>query len=182
MKGKRWLLLPGRITRWKGHADFIRMIGSLVEDNPDVQGVIVGGGRVGSRYRTELDSLATKTGIGERITFTGSRLDIRYWMSTAEMVFNLSNNPPEAFGRTVLESLCLGCPVIAWDHGGASEILAGMFPAGTVSPLDYEQLEARARDFLASRPVVQESDAFSLKTSMEKHLSAYRSLVKNHHE
>lgn len=179
LKGKRWLLLPGRITRWKGHVAFMHLIKALVEDFPNIQGLFVGGGKPGSRYQLELETLADKTGIGDRITFTGNRLDIRDWMSASEIVFNLSNDPPEAFGRTVLESLCLGRPLIAWDHGGAAEILASMFPQGAVDLLDYEQLEARTREFLASQPVVQESNAFTLKESMDKHLTVYQNLLRD---
>ena len=182
LAGKRWLLLPGRITRWKGHVDFLHLVAALVEDYPDLQGLCVGGGRAGSRYQLELEALAEKTGIGDRITFTGNRLDIRDWMVASEVVFNLSNDPPEAFGRTVLETLCLGCPMIAWNHGGAAEILAEMFPRGAVRRLDYQQLEARAREFLDSRPMVQESDAFSLATSMSKHLAVYDDLMRDQHK
>ncbi|NOR20945.1 MAG: glycosyltransferase, partial [Xanthomonadales bacterium] len=165
LTNKRWLLLPGRITRWKGHVDFMHLIGTLIKDYPDIQGLFVGGGKAGSRYQLELEALAEKTGIGEAITFTGNRLDIRDWMSASEIIFNLSNDPPEAFGRTVLESLCLGRPMIAWDHGGAAEILAAMFPQGAVKPLDFRQLEERARQFLQQQPLVEASNAFSLETS-----------------
>lgn len=179
LAGKRWLLLPGRITRWKGHVDFINLISALLKDYPDIHGLFVGGGRAGSRYQLELETLAEKSGVGNKITFTGNRLDIRDWMASAEMVFNLSNDPPEAFGRTVLESLCLGCPLIAWNHGGAAEIMAEMFPQGAIDLLDYDQLEQRARSFLDKRPVVEQSDAFSLETSMSKHLAVYQSLMGN---
>ena len=100
-------------------------------------------------------------------------------MSASEIVFNLSNDPPEAFGRTVLETLCLGRPMIAWNHGGAAEILASMFPDGAVDLLDYQQLEARTREFLGSRPVVKESNAFSLETSMDSHLALYQNLLRD---
>ena len=179
LRGKRWLLLPARITRWKGHVDFMHLIGALAKEFPDVHGLFVGGGRAGSRYQLELETLAEKTGIGGRITFAGSRLDIRDWMSAAEIVFNLSNDPPEAFGRTVLESLCLGRPTIAWDHGGAAEILAAMFPEGAVTPLDYQQLQARSREFLAEQPVVEKSNAFTLEESMKKHLAVYQDLIED---
>jgi glycosyltransferase involved in cell wall biosynthesis len=177
LQGKRWLLLPGRITRWKGHVDFMHLIGVLIREFPDIQGLFVGGGRAGSRYQLELEALAEKTGIGDNITFTGNRLDIRDWMTASEIVFNLSNDPPEAFGRTVLESLCLGCPMIAWNHGGAAEILATMFPQGAVTPLDFKQLEDRAREFLLHKPDVKQSDAFSLVQSMSKHLAVYQELM-----
>ena len=182
LAGKRWLLLPGRITRWKGHVDFMHLIASLAADYPDIQGLFVGGGKAGSRYQLELEALAEKSGIGDRITFTGNRLDIRDWMVASEAVFNLSNDPPEAFGRTVLETLCLGCPMIAWNHGGAAEILAEMFPQGAVGLLDYQQLEARTREFLDTRPMVQESDAFSLLESMNKHLAVYDDLMRDQHK
>ena len=182
LRGKRWLLLPGRITRWKGHVAFMHLINALAVDYPDIHGIFVGGGRPGSRYQLELETLADKTGIGDRITFTGNRLDIRDWMSASEVVFNLSNDPPEAFGRTVLETLCLGRPMIAWDHGGAAEILASMFPQGAVDLLDYQQLESRARDFLTSRPIVRESNAFSLEASMEMHLALYQNLSRDQYQ
>jgi glycosyltransferase involved in cell wall biosynthesis len=168
------------MTRWKGHRDFIKLIEYLIKDYPDIQGLFVGGGRPGSSYLSELETLAQKAGVADRITFTGDRLDIRDWMSESELIFNLSSKPPEAFGRTVLESLCLGQPLIAWDHGGAAEILAEMFPEGAVPAMDYQQLEARTREFLTSRPVVSKSNSFSLETSMEKHLAVYKDLVTDH--
>lgn len=179
LKGKRWLLLPGRVTRWKGHVDFMHLIGELAKNLPDIQGVFVGGGKPGSRYQLELETLAEKSGIDDRITFTGSRLDIRDWMASSEIVFNLSNDPPEAFGRTVLEALCLGRPTIIWNHGGAAEIIAGMFADGAVKLLDDPQLEARTRDFLTHAPVVKQSEAFSLAESMGKHLTLYENLMRD---
>ena len=92
-------------------------------------------------------------------------------------MFNLSNDPPEAFGRTVLETLCLGRPMIAWDHGGAAEILAAMFPEGKIRPLDFAGLEEKTRAFLDSPPVVGESKAFTLDESMNRHLDVYRALL-----
>lgn len=179
LHGKRWLLLPGRVTRWKGHVDFLHLMDALKNDYPDVHGLFVGGCKTGSRYQLELETLAEKMGLSDRMTFTGDRLDIRDWMTASELAFNLSNDPPEAFGRTVLETLCLGRPMIAWNHGGAAEILAEMFPGGAVEPLDYEALERTARHFLDSPPRVDQSNAFTLEESMHKHLDVYRELIRS---
>ena len=176
LRGRRWLLFPGRISRWKGHVDFMRLLSSL-SDIKDLQGVIVGGCRKGSRYLAELESLASRYGLGDRITFTGDRLDIRDWMAASELILNLSNDPPEAFGRTVLESLSLGRPVLAWNHGGVAETLARMFPQGAVEPLDYLELESRVRRFLDSPPQVEPGNVFSLESSMQKHLVVYTELL-----
>jgi glycosyltransferase involved in cell wall biosynthesis len=170
-------MLPGRVTRWKGHSQLLELLQALVADYPDLQGVFVGGSRPESSYRKELEKQAGRAGLGERITFTGDRLDIRDWMSSATLVFNLSNDPPEAFGRTVLEALCLGRPLLGWNHGGAAEIMAAMFPAGAVPPGDLAALERRTREFLDSPPSVPASDAFSLEESMERHLLLYRQML-----
>ncbi len=177
LAGKRWLLLPGRVTRWKGHSDFIRLVAALAKDHPDLQGVLVGGCREGSKYQGELQAQVEREGLQGRVTFVGNRLDIRDWMSEATLTYNLSNDPPEAFGRTALETLCLGRPLVAWDQGGVAEILAAMFPEGAVPVGDHRALEARTRAFLQNPPVVAESDAFSLEGSMAAHLDLYRDVL-----
>ena len=177
LNGRRWLLLPSRVSRYKGHVDLLHLLAAVVPDYPDIHGLFVGGGRPGSRYQAELETLAGKMGIRDRLTFTGDRLDIRDWMAESAVVFNLSNDPPEAFGRTVLETLRLGRPMIAWNHGGAAEILAEMFPAGAVEPLDFAGLESKTREFLETPPRVEDSGAFTLDESMRRHLELYRALL-----
>ena len=178
LSGKRLLLLPARLSRYKGHATFIELISRLIDEFPDIHGVIVGPGRPKSRYRAELEGLAERYGVFERITFTGLRTDMREWMSISEIVYNLCSDPPEAFGRTVPEALHLGVPVLAWDHGGVSETLSVMFPQGAVRPDSLAALTEKSRSFLLERPTVPESDAFRLAKSMEETLRLYQSLVK----
>lgn len=178
LEGKRWLLMPGRVTRWKGHVDFLRLMARL-NDIDDVHGLIVGGCRSGSRYLAELEALSERYGLESRITFTGDRLDIRDWMAASSLVYNLSNDPPEAFGRTVLESLCLGRPLLAWNHGGAAEIMARMFPEGAIEPLNLARLETRTREILGKPVTVARSNEFSLEASMAKHLHEYQRLLES---
>jgi glycosyltransferase involved in cell wall biosynthesis len=177
LRGKRLLLLPARLSRYKGHAAFIELVAALASEFPDIHGVIVGPGRPGSRYRGELEGLAESNGVVDRVCFTGLRTDIRDWMAAAEIVFNLCSDPPEAFGRTVPEALHLGVPVVAWNHGGVRETLAEMFPAGAVSPDNRVALRDRTRRFLLDRPAVPPSDAFLLERSMAETLRLYCSVL-----
>ncbi len=177
LAGKRWLCLPGRLSRYKGHGEFINLLAGLRDDYPDIHGVIVGAGREGSRYHDELVGLAIAGGVRERITFTGVRQDIREWMAASELVFNLCSDPPEAFGRTVLEALYLGRPVVAWNHGGVAEILADMYPFGAVPPDNPAALRAQTATFLRSAPPVEERNAYSLEASMQRTLEVYRSVL-----
>lgn len=177
LRGKRILLLPGRLSRYKGHAMFLELISRLASDYPDVHGVILGQQRPGSRYQAELEGLARRGKITGRITFAGLRTDIRDWMAASDIVFNLCSDPPEAFGRVVPEALRLGVPLLAWNHGGVKEILAGMFPAGAVRPDSFGDLLDKARAFLDHPPTVPESDAFLLSDSMRRTLELYESVL-----
>ena len=177
LRGRRWICLPGRLTRYKGHADFIELVARLQSDIPDVRGVIVGQASRGSRYRDELAGLANRYGVADRITFTQSRTDMRDWMAASEIVFSLCSDPPEAFGRTVPEALHLGVPVIGWNHGGVRETLATMFPQGAVTPGDRRALFERSLAFLRQPPTVEASGAFGLEESMQRTLAVYRSVL-----
>ncbi len=170
---RRLLCLPGRLSRYKGHPDFIELTAKLLPEFPDLHGVIVGTAKPGSRYRDELEGLAERYGVLDRITFTGARMDIRDWLAASEVVFSLCSDPPEAFGRTVPESLHLGVPVIGWNHGGVQEVLAEVFPAGAVAPGNRSQLCERTREFLHQQPCVPHSGAFGLQESMHKTLNVY---------
>jgi glycosyltransferase involved in cell wall biosynthesis len=170
---RRLLCLPGRLSRYKGHPDFIELTATLLLEFPDLHGIIVGTAKPGSRYRDELEGLAKGYGVLDRITFTGARMDIRDWLSASEIVFSLCSDPPEAFGRTIPESLHLGVPVIGWNHGGVQEVLADVFPHGAVAPGSHTQLHERAREFLRQSPLVVRSDAFGLQESMHKTLDVY---------
>lgn len=177
LAGKRWLCLPGRLSRYKGHETFINLIASLAADYPSLHGVIIGAGREGSRYHDQLQGLAIREGVAGRITFTGLRHDIRNWMAASELVLNLCSDPPEAFGRTIVEALYLGRPVVAWNHGGVAEILARMYPFGAVPADNSAALRAQTATFLRHAPPVPAIDAFSLERSMRETLALYHQLL-----
>ena len=102
---------------------------------------------------------------------------MRDWMAMSSVVYNLCSDPPEAFGRIVPEALSLGVPVIAWNHGGVREVLAEMFKAGAVEPDNLPALIQKTRDFLQQAPMVEKSDAFSLRTSMDQTLGLYHAAL-----
>ena len=177
-RGKRLISLPGRVTRWKGHREFIRLLGRIAPSVPEVHGLIIGGARPNSAYYRELLQLAEQEGVAGHITFTGETRQIREWMAVSDLVYNLSNDPPEALGRTMLEALSLGRPVLAWDHGGAGEILGRVYPEGKVPLMDMDALTVRTLEMLDKPTRVPVSKAFGLEASMQKHLEIYQELAR----
>ena len=177
LKDKRILLLPGRLSRYKGHATFIELLAVLRSEFDDIHGVILGRAKPGSRYINELEGLAERHKLGDQLTFCGVRTDVRDWMTASTLVFNLCSDPPEAFGRTIPEALSLGVPAIAWDHGGVREVLHEMFPPGAVEPDNLPALIQKTRDFLQETPSVDKSDAFSLQDSMDQTMRLYQTAL-----
>lgn len=177
LRGRRWLCLPGRLSRYKGHAEFIELLALLASEQPHLHGVIVGAGTVGSRHGRKLANLVQRNHLGDRVTFVGQRSDPRDWMAASEVVYSLCADPPEAFGRTVPEALSLGVPVIGWDHGGVGETLAELFPRGAVAPGDRSALLQRSLEFLDRRPQVPPCEAFGLEASMAGNFAVYRDLL-----
>lgn len=173
LKNKRILLLPGRLSRYKGHATFIEMLVKLQSSFDDIHGVILGRAKPGSRYISELEGLAIRSGISDKLTFVGARTDIRDWMAASCIVFNLCSDPPEAFGRTMPEALSMGVPVLAWDHGGVKEILREMYPFGAIQADNLPALVHRTGTFLQQTPMVKQSNAFSLQVSMDQTMNLY---------
>jgi len=173
LKKKRILLLPGRLSRYKGHATFIEMLTRLKSSYSDIHGVILGRAKPGSRYINELEGLAIRSGVSDKLTFVGVRTDMRDWMAASCIVFNLCSDPPEAFGRTMPEALSLGVPVIAWNHGGIKDVLREMYPFGAVQADNLQALVHRTGTFLQQTPMVLKSNAFSLQESMDQTMNLY---------
>lgn len=142
-RGRKILLLPGRVTRLKGHREFIDLIAALRRIGHDVHGFIVGG--VDARkteYAEELIHHQSQLGLTDHITWTGYRSDVKEFYAVSSLVFSLSRKP-EAFGRTIAESLAIGTPVVAWDHGGARETMIRAFPTGLVTAHNTDELLRR---------------------------------------
>ncbi|MFA6959814.1 MAG: glycosyltransferase family 4 protein [Opitutaceae bacterium] len=141
LAGKQLLLLPGRITRWKGHEDFIGLIAALKKRGLPVHGLVAGETHEKKKaYGDELRELAKTLGVDGDVTFLGHRSDVREVMAVSDVVFSLSREP-EAFGRVSLEAAALGRPVIGYNHGGVAEQLRVLFPQGLVPMGDAVELE-----------------------------------------
>ena len=173
LQGKTLVTLPGRITRWKGHADFIGIVGVLKQSGADVHGLVAGGADPRRRsFLKELKQLTARRGLEHDITFLGTRTDLREVMCISDVVLSLAN-VPEAFGRTALEALSLGRPVVAYDHGGASEVLEELQPDGLVEPGNTAAATGKVLDFLKARPHIAPNRAFTLERMLDKTLALY---------
>jgi glycosyltransferase involved in cell wall biosynthesis len=171
------LTLPGRLSRLKGHEDFIELIAQLRESGLPVCGLIVGGEEPGrQRYAAGLRKMVRARGLSEALLFTGHRSDMREIYAVSTVVLSLSAQP-ESFGRTALEALSLGTPVAGYDHGGIGEILARIYPAGLTPLGDLATLTAKVIELLTAAPPVPPEPAFPLQRMLDQTLALYESLI-----
>ena len=184
-KDCRLLLLPGRLTRWKGQALFLSLLRRLLDQAPElsIAGILVGGAEADKRaYEKELQGISRKLNLGSRVFFAGHQKDMAAWYRLADLVFNLSSRP-EPFGRTITEALACGTPVVALDRGGAGEILRNCFPAGLVpvsdqTDMQLDLLAACCRRLLQQQTSIDSLPAcYTLKAQTETTLNIYRSLL-----
>jgi len=177
LAGRRVLCLPARLTRWKGQIDFIEMIDRLIAGGHPVHGLVVGGPHPRKReYESELHALVRSRGLGGHVTFLGQRSDLREIFAVTDCVFSLTREP-EAFGRTTVEALSLGRPVIGYDHGGTGEILREVFPAGRVPAGDIAAAAQRTVELLAACPEVPRDQPFTLARMQAGTLAVYAALT-----
>lgn len=172
--GKRKLItLPGRITRLKGHKCFVRLLAGLIDSGVDVHGLIVGPMSAAKQhYLDEIAELAIDLGVAENLDYAGNRQDMAELMIRSDLVLNLSIKA-EAFGRTVLEALSVGTPVVAWDRGGASELLTELFPQGRVEPGDEATLLETCNKQLMSADKVKSGHGYTLAAMNRATLALY---------
>ncbi|PIE82739.1 MAG: glycosyl transferase [Candidatus Contendobacter odensis] len=170
------LTLPGRLSRLKGHEDFIALMARLRAQQLPVKGLIVGGVEPRrQRYAQQLRHLVQEKGLESTIIFTGHRTDMREIYAMSTLVLSLSTKP-ESFGRSVLEALSVGTPVLGYDHGGVGEILRALYPAGLIDTGNRDALVSRVRHVLSTLPPVPAKPAFPLQKMLDETLALYTAL------
>ena len=176
LKDKYVISLPARITRWKGHEDFVKIIEIVKSQGIDVIGLIVGEPHKRKQhFMDELKQQIKAAGLEENIVFTGHRSDAKNIMAVSDAVLSLALDP-EAFGRTSIEALSLGIPVVGYDHGGVHEQMHAVLPEGAVKPGDYKTAAGLLVKWLKNKPEIGLEHPFTLENMLEKTLAVYREL------
>ena len=178
LQGKKILLLPARLTRWKGQTDFIDMLAEVIKTRPDVHGLIVGETHPRKQaFMAELEVRSKRRGVNQHLSFISHRSDLREIMAVSDIVYSLSREP-EAFGRVSLEALSLGKPLIGYDHGGVKEQLAAILPEGAVPVGDIQRVAKKTLLWLDTPPHVPDHNPFTLERMLTATLDVYNELAR----
>lgn len=130
----------GLLTPRKGLEPLIRAAAQVLRDRPAVVFVAAGRVPVGSAvdYRARYEALARALGIADRFRFEGFLDDVRPMVADCDLLVLPSFQEP--FGRSVIEAMALGTPVVASHVGGLPEIIDSgvhglLTPPGDVAAL-----------------------------------------------
>ena len=123
-ENKFTILMPGRLTYWKGQEKLIEALNILVEDynNSNFQAVILGSNQGRKVYKKKLINLVQRYRLNQKIKFIDHCKEMPLAYSLADVVVSASIEP-EAFGRVSVESQAMGKPIIASDLGGSKETI-----------------------------------------------------------
>ncbi|MDE8344831.1 MAG: glycosyltransferase family 4 protein [Acidocella sp.] len=147
--GEPTIMLPGRLTSWKGQSLLIAALAKLSHREAIV--VLAGDAQGRDAYVGQLLAQAAQLGVSDRLRLAGHHEDMPAAMMLADIVVNASTDP-EAFGRVIVEAQAMGRIVIAADHGGARETIIPGETGFLFSPGDAQALAAAIDTALVMTP------------------------------
>ena len=123
-KDKKIILLPGRLTSWKGQEVFIEAINLInIEIGYEAfYAVILGSDQGRELYKKKLIRLSEQYRMSKQIRFIDHCKNMALAYKVSDIIVSASNEP-EAFGRVSVEAQSMGKPIIASNIGGSNETI-----------------------------------------------------------
>ncbi len=182
-ENKKIILLPGRLTNWKGQHIFIKSLAKLKRD--DFYAVIIGDDDDHSNYKGTLEKLIEELNLSERILLHNAVPDIINIYHFASVIIS-SSLRPEAFGRIMIEAGNMQKIIIATNHGGATETILDGNTGFLVKPNDIDDLADKInyvldmseeeKEIMGEKAHKYIAENFSLAKMQEKTINIYKSL------
>jgi len=134
------ILLPARMTGWKGHREAIAAAGILAKKSDQPWTMVFAGDHQGRlEYVAELAALISQHGINARVRMAGHCDDMPAALAVSDIVIAPSNEP-EAFGRVAAEAGAMGVPAVGSSVGAQGEIIVDGETGLIVAPRNPEAL------------------------------------------
>ena len=184
------ILLPGRLTYWKGQEKFIESLNILVEDYniTNFQAIILGSDQGRTVYSKKLNNLVQRYSLNKKIKFIPHCKEMPLAYSLADVVISASIEP-EAFGRVSIEAQSMGKPIIASNIGGSKETIINK-KTGFLYKYDDPrelakilntviQLSSEDLKFIGNEGRKNVTKKFDVETMCQSNLKEYKRLIKN---
>jgi len=132
--------MVGRVSPWKGQEYLLQSAAIVARRYPQVKFAFVGGAFPGLEFRIDqLRERARLLGLDSRVIISTWRSDMPDVWAAYDIAV-LPSLEPEPFGRSVLEAMATGKPVVATAHGGPLELVRDGVTGLLVPPGDVEAM------------------------------------------
>ena len=145
--GKKVILLPGRITSWKGQEMFIESLNKVnIELGHDAfHAIILGSDQGRDVYKKKLIRLVEQYRLTHQVKFIKNCKNMPLAYKISDLVVSTSIKP-EAFGRVAVEAQSMQKPILASNIGGSKETVVNdktgiLFEAGNTDSLSKKIIE-----------------------------------------
>ncbi|MBK1813061.1 glycosyltransferase family 4 protein [Clostridium sp. YIM B02505] len=116
--------MVGRINSWKGQRDFILAIKKIVKEHTNIKAILIGGVFEGEEWRVqELKRLIKDNNLEDVIIMKDFRSDVTNIYNLID-IFVLPSTNPDPLPTVVLEAMASGKPIVAYRHGGVTEMVS----------------------------------------------------------
>ena len=151
-KNKKLILLPGRLTSWKGQEMFIEAINLVNKEiDPETFNVVILGSDQGRKiYKQKLLRLVEQHRLANQVKFIDNCKNMPVAYKISDLIVS-SSIEPEAFGRVSVEAQSMEKPIIASNIGGSKETITNdktgfLFEAGKPESLSKKIIEVLQLD------------------------------------
>ena len=183
------LVLPGRLTSWKGQGLAIEALGTLdLSERSAVHLILPGDAQGRQKYLTELEDKIIAHKLGGTVSIVGHTEDMPAAYALADIILAPSTRP-EAFGRVAAEASAMAKPVIVADHGGQRETVIEGQTGTRAEPGSVSALTACIRTLMTLPPEARAAmgaagqrhvrENFSKKQLQSATLNVYARLLLN---
>jgi glycosyltransferase involved in cell wall biosynthesis len=184
------ILLPGRLTYWKGQEKLIESLNVLIEDYNIInfQAIILGSDQGRKVYTKKLINLVERYNLNKKVKFIQHCKEMPLAYSLSDVVVSASIEP-ESFGRVSVEAQSMAKPIIASNIGGSKETIINKKTGflykfddprelakclNTVIQLSQDELKLMGNE---GRKNI--SKKFNIETMCQSNLKEYKRLIKN---
>jgi len=184
------ILMPGRLTYWKGQEKFIESLNILIQDYnfTNFEAIMLGSDQGRTVYRKKLINLIERYSLSKKVKFINHCKEMPLAYSLADAVVSASIEP-EAFGSVAVEAQSMGKPIIASDIGGSKETILNK-KSGFLYKFDDPrelakslntviQLTEDELNLMGNEGRKNITKKYDVETMCETNLSEYKKLLKN---
>lgn len=181
------IILPGRITGWKGHLYFLNAFSKIIHDYKIEAELIIVGKAKKNRRLTQLKKLIHKLHIENHVQFLGNSNNMPEVYASGDLVVS-SSIEPESFGRVAVEAMAMQKLVIATNIGGSRETIIHGKTGWLVESNNINAMAAATHHALTlpaeERALIEKNarahvlEHFTLEQMMEKTLAIYKKLIR----